>query len=38
MERLIDPDYLNANQGVLALLIFLFGMAVTVVSIVVKYY
>lgn len=38
MERLIDPDYLNANQGVLALLIFLFGMAVTVVSIVVKYF
>ena len=28
MEKYIDPVYLNANQGLLALLIFLFGLII----------
>lgn len=37
MEKYIDPAYLNENQGVLALFIFLFGLVVAIFSWIVRY-
>ncbi|MEJ5036735.1 hypothetical protein WH285_07230 [Acinetobacter johnsonii] len=37
MEKYIDPVYLNANQGVLALLIFLFGLIIAFFGWIIKY-
>ena len=37
MEKYIDPVYLNANQGVLALFIFFFGLVVAFFRWIIKY-